>query len=514
MKEIIKEKAKKIRKYTSYIFLFIVVLIMSYIYLDTSPMYKNIISDIDSSVFQVMGKGLLENKILYKDLFDHKGPIVYIINALAFLISNKYGLFIMEIIIAYVGTIFIYKTSRIILGKDLSMITSIIYVLISYKYFYGGNFTEEYAITFISIAMYYIIRILHIKEDKKLNWIMIGITFAITFLIKPTYCTIWAVFGIVQFICSIYDKKIKELIKAVGYMLAGILIISIPIIIYLLANGAWDTFIDAYFLMNIKYSESTIMQKINGLIQLFKVYKYNIYLGIMIISNFIILISKKINKRTKIFVTLFFIISTILTGWSPTSFNHYLIQLAPCFALEIAFAIYIIREKLNEENSKCNKIFKELPLKFIYSAITIITIILIGDSLNSYMNFMKFKDYYYEMKMNEINEIKKYICKEDEILVLGNNSYYYLLFDIQPEFRYFFQYPIIKYDEKIKNEIENYIIEKKPKVIIDEKYKNHDTFENETFEQIHGEKVVEELEKNYEEHSNKLVKYYILRGEE
>lgn len=308
MKEQMENKTKKpnnilskIRKYTSYILLFIIVFIISLIYLDSSPLYKNMIPDIDSSVFQVMGKGMLENKIIYKDLFDHKGPIVYIINALAFLISDKYGMFIIEVIIAYIGTVFIFKTARIILSKKISIFASLLYLLISFKYFYGGNFTEEYAITFMSIAMYYIIKILHSKENNKLNWIMIGTTFAITFLIKPTYCTIWTVFGILQLICSIKDKKIIELIKAIGYMLFGILIIAIPIIIYLIVNGAMDSFIDAYFLMNIKYSKLTMLQKIKGLLLLFFGYKYLRYLILMLISNIVILISKKINKRTKVF---------------------------------------------------------------------------------------------------------------------------------------------------------------------------------------------------------------------
>ena len=522
MKEKIEEKQKKtnkifskIRKYTSYIFLFIIVLIISLIYLDSSPLYKNMLPDIDSSVFQVMGKGLLENKIIYKDLFDHKGPIVYIINALAFIISNKYGLFIMEFIIAYIGTVFIYKTARIMLNKDFSMIMSIIYVFISFKYFYGGNFTEEYAIAFISIAMYYIIKILHSKENNKLNWIMVGTTFAITFLIKPTYCTIWAVFGLVQLICSIKDKKIKELIKAIAYMLFGILIIAIPIIIYLVVNGAMDSFIDAYFLMNIKYSKSTILQKIQGLLQLFLGYKYDIYLVIMIISNFIILMSKKINKRTKVFVTLFFIIATILTGWAPAAYNHYLIQLAPCFTLEIIIAMYIINEKIKERDLMNFKIIKELPLKFISAMAVVCVMILISVKLVSFEKDMEYKNYCYENFRNLISEIKNYIGKDDEILVLGNNSYYYLLFDKLPETKYFFQLPIIEYDSKVKDEIEKYIIEEKPEVIINEiRYNfNNITFEDDLLEPQYGKIVYDEITKNYECHNLGSVTYYVLKGE-
>ena len=81
-----KQILNKIKKYKEYIFLFIVVCALCLLVLYSSPLYKGL-PDIDSSVFQVMGKGMLENKIMYKELFDHKGPIVYIINSLAFLVS-------------------------------------------------------------------------------------------------------------------------------------------------------------------------------------------------------------------------------------------------------------------------------------------------------------------------------------------------------------------------------------------------------------------------------------------
>lgn len=501
----------KIRKYTSYIFLFVIVFVISLIYLDSSPIYKNTLPDVDSSVFQVMGKGLLENKIVYKDLFDHKGPIVYLINAIALLISDKYGLFIIEVIIAYIGTIFIYKTARIFLNKDFSMIMSITYVLISFKYFYGGNFTEEYAITFISIAMYYIIKILHNKENNKLNWIMIGATFAITFLIKPTYCAIWAVYGLVQLICSIKDKKIKELIKAIGYMAIGISIIAIPIIIYLAVNGAMDSFIDAYFLMNIKYSKSTITQKIKGLVTLFVVFKYQAYLLLMLISNVIIMFSRKANKRTKAFVTLFFIIATILTGWAPAAYNHYLIQLAPCFTLEIIIALFIIYKTVKEKDLMNCKIIKELPLKFIYAIITVCVMTLISIKIVSWFDFMKYKDYCYEYRKNVSNEIKNYINDEDEIIVLGNRSYYYLLFNKMPNFKYFYQVPIINYDQKIKDETEKYIIKKRPKVIINEMYDQYGTLENDIIQIVYGKEVLNAILNNYEEYDNGTIKYYVLK---
>ncbi len=508
-----KQILNKIKKYKEYIFLFIVVCALCLLVLSSSPLYKGL-PDIDSSVFQVMGKGMLEHKIMYKELFDHKGPIVYIINALAFMTSNNYGLFIIETIIFYIGTIFVYKTSRIVLSKKTSIIVNLLYMLISFRYFYGGNFTEEYSITLMSIAMYFIIKILQNKEiDKKLYWIMIGATFTINLLIKPTYISIWIAFGIVQLIAFIKDKKIKELIKSIGYMLIGILIISVPIIFYLIINNDIKDFIDAYIGMNMKYSDSSIQKRIIKFKELTTRYKYNQYLLLMLISNIAIIFNKKINKRTKNFITLFAVISLVLTAWAPNVYSHYLIQLSPAISLEVIFLFYLIEQKLKEKEILQNKIIRQLPVNFIYICVIFfvtLNVFNITTKANGIFSKKIKKD---QLVIDKASEINNYLDEDDKILVLGSSSYYYLLFNKQPEFKYFFQYPLIRYDEKIKDETAKYIRENKPKVIIDEEYRDMDVCGQQVNIQTYGENLLEDVTQNYEEHDIGLLKYYVLKGE-
>lgn len=499
------------KKYKEYIFLFIVVSILCLLTLYSSPLYKGL-TDVDSSVFQIMGKGMLEHKIIYRDLFDHKGPIVYIINAIGFFINNKYGLFIVEIIVFYIGTIFVYKTSRIVLSKKLSIVVDLLYMLISFSYFYGGNCTEEYAITFMSIAMYFIIKILYNKEmNKKIYWIIIGSTFTINLLIKPTYISIWMAFGIVQLISSIKDKKIKELIKNIGYIIIGVLIIFVPIMLYLIINNAVSSFIYAYINMNMKYSSSSIFEKIKAFASLSNKCKYNQYLLMMLISNIAILCSKKINKRTKNFITLFSIISLILTSWAPNSYGHYLIQLAPCVTLESIFLCYLIEQRVEKKEILNYKIIRELPLNFIYVCVIIVATLGIFEITSHNRGIFLKQLKIHKIVIERISEINNYLNEEDKILVLGNNSYYYLLLNRQPDFKYFFQYPIMEYDEKIKEETEKYVLESRPKVIINERFRRLDMYSQEADVKTFVDKILEVINQNYEEHDIGVVKYYVLK---
>ena len=43
----------------------------------------------DPNCFFTVGKGMMNGKVIYKDLFEQKGPLLYFIRGLAYLISNE-----------------------------------------------------------------------------------------------------------------------------------------------------------------------------------------------------------------------------------------------------------------------------------------------------------------------------------------------------------------------------------------------------------------------------------------
>ena len=54
----------------------------------------------DANSFFTMGKGMANGLIIYQDLFEQKGPLLYLLHAIAYLISNQtfLGIFIFEVI--------------------------------------------------------------------------------------------------------------------------------------------------------------------------------------------------------------------------------------------------------------------------------------------------------------------------------------------------------------------------------------------------------------------------------
>lgn len=500
--------------YINYFILLVVIIIIGLTCLGASPFWQGGQST-DSSVFQIMGKKLIEGKVLYKDIFDHKGPIMYIINAIGILINKDYGICYIEILLIYVSSIFIYKTARNYIKPWWSIVVCIVYIMFLFVPISNGNLTEEYACIFSAIGLYYIVKVFKNYDQKqKCSWIMIGLTFALTLFLKPTYISLWISFAIVQLIVFIKNKKFKELLSALLYALLGFAIIAVPIMIYFIVTNSVYDFFYAYIIMNTKYSNSTISEKLLSFMCLIN-NGYNVMLIIISIGILVVLLNKKINTSVKSFAVLFFIITIILTGIAPNQYLHYLTQLATMVAFEVLLIIYtiinieewLINSKLLKKE-RINKQFQNVigPLTGYIAAITLccLTFINMYKRGSTVFNFEQVID---QLKSKEeMLEITSNITEEDfEFLVIGNNCYTYLIIDKYPKFKYFFQYPVVKYDENIIKETIQYIKTNKPKLILLSGVLRMDSGI------IYTEELLNVLKENYKYFNEKGMEYFILK---
>ena len=90
---------KKVLKYMC--FLIFAILFISIFSRATSVLWSRG-SSFDSATFQVIGRGMLKGLVPYKDLFDHKGPILFYIQALGCLINKDFGIYFLQIVNVFV----------------------------------------------------------------------------------------------------------------------------------------------------------------------------------------------------------------------------------------------------------------------------------------------------------------------------------------------------------------------------------------------------------------------------
>ncbi len=190
----------------------------------------------DPNCLLTVGRGLIHGKIVYRDLIEQKGPILYLINAIGALITpyDFKGVWLMEVIACDIFIVTASKIQKLLSGKK-DLITTILigtltFVVYSCRCFAYGNTAEEFSIPCIAIALYLCIRC--ITEDKIdfKSTVIVGICTAVIFWIKYTICG--AIVGIALFILGylIKRKDFKTLLRTILGVLTGFAIVSLPVI--------------------------------------------------------------------------------------------------------------------------------------------------------------------------------------------------------------------------------------------------------------------------------------------
>ncbi len=441
---------KNLKKYYIYIiFMFIAIGIC--MRLTTSPLFNY--TGIDGSVFLYTARGITNGKAVYSQIFDHKGPLIYLINCIATIMDNEFlGIWIIEIIAVFIDICLLYKISKIFLKEDSlkAVLATIISISPLVMYFQEGNFTEEYAISFILGALYLFIKIMRKDYNgNKKEFFLIGLFLGEVLMLRPNMIVVWVVYYIFYLIEFCKQKRIKEFfLKTALYGALGLITAILPFFIYLICVDAFHDFINEYIIFNFSYSEAksyTYSMVIHFFIKQSKVFLFSLIINLL----YMFLAIKRYKEERKVIITsfLFSIFSFLIVIQPCNTYLHYAIILIPCIIIPITLLI--------------RKIKNEIVL-IILLCITILIITnketrIIKEQLNSkYINSSK----------QIVEQIENNTEYNDKISVLGNNCLIYLLSNRESATRYPYQLPIANIDKNIQKEFIKQLENEKPKMII------------------------------------------------
>lgn len=221
-----------------------------------SPLYT--IEACDSSVFKLMGQAMLHGKVPYTDFFDHKGPVLYAIEAFGqWVIPGRNGLFLLAIIGLSIS-IFCWYKSACLFTTPIKGFIAILLSLITY-YFYAeyGNLTEDWSIPFISVAYYLILSLLLKGKVKNffIYGIIVGICLAGSFFIRPNDAVAFIgapILGV--FIWYLKEKRIQDIFICTCGILSGYAIIASVFIIWFAYHHALNDLWYGLIGFNAKYA--------------------------------------------------------------------------------------------------------------------------------------------------------------------------------------------------------------------------------------------------------------------
>ena len=156
---------QKMKIIISYVYILLCSSIMA-LFAQSNPFQTSFMGD--SAVFVYVAKVILSGGMPYRDTFDHKGPLIYLFDALGLLIDNRVGIWIVEFTVIFITFLFAYKIARFLkCSQLLSCVVITIGFFVLLYYFQGGNLTEEYASVFITVSLYYFLKFIINCNIKK-----------------------------------------------------------------------------------------------------------------------------------------------------------------------------------------------------------------------------------------------------------------------------------------------------------------------------------------------------------
>lgn len=210
----------------------------------------------DSAVFQEMGLVMVNGKIPYVDLFDHKGFYLYCIQALGFIIApNKIGIFILAILNFSICLYLWMQIAKCISSSKIVLCLSVIAVILSYGVVSDrGNTSEVWSLPFITFPVYLYVR--YICESKEIGFVdclLIGACMGICSHIRLNNIIPIACICLFFLVAYIRKKKYSEIVKSAAYVIMSMVFtFSCLCLLYCLLYGYEN--LDQLFFANFTFN--------------------------------------------------------------------------------------------------------------------------------------------------------------------------------------------------------------------------------------------------------------------
>jgi Dolichyl-phosphate-mannose-protein mannosyltransferase len=424
----------------------------------------------DSGVFLYVGWRLLNGDIPYRDVWDHKPLLIYFVDALGLTITphSLWGVWFLQFTFIFFTLLIIYKLLDKEFGIYAAFSGTIILTSGLLTILEKGNVTEEYTLLFQALCFWLFISAW--KKDfpiKSSLWI--GVLGGFAFNFKQTTIGIWITYGL--FLLAIRLSQRKSPFKDLLSLLAGWLIPSIVLIIYLASQNALADFWEQAFLYNFVYIGKH--EGIRRLIPVFLkgfLYLQNGWVLYLSVLGWLAGLGYVWFKRKSfaeihplILIALVNLpIEIILITISGRSILHYYLTPLPVMAILAGTLVYTVPFLVGKMPTfSSQKIRRWVPA-------VVLAVILLGQ-----VGQVKYyPDYIRILSDNDYAPVIDYVAKntneDDQVLLIGAESVVNFLTRREAPTRYVYQYPLALLGRRpMFEEYFDQILANKPVLIID-----------------------------------------------
>ena len=210
----------------------------------------------DTNIYFTIGRGMTRGLMPYRDLFDHKGPLLFILYALGAAISDTsfIGVFALEALSLAAAVYAGWRTVRLF-GEGRLMLLAMPLLAAATcccTAFTQGGSAEEFALPALAVGVYLTLAAMTRAEEKTRGRMLgFGAAAGWVFLIKYTDIGLFAGLGVCLLAFVWRREGFGRALLAAGRMLLGAALVCAPVAAYLAVNGALGACVEVYFVQNL-----------------------------------------------------------------------------------------------------------------------------------------------------------------------------------------------------------------------------------------------------------------------
>ena len=209
----------------------------------------------DANCFFTVGKSMLNGTILYRDIFEQKGPLLYVLHALAALISfdSFLGVYLLEVLCCFFTLLYAFKLLRLFCPDDILLLVPLLGAAVcTSTAFCLGDSAEELCMPLLVYAGYVGAKALRENTlPSRREFFLLGLTSACVLWIKFTMLGYYLGWIVTPACLALSQKRFGELMKRLGVLILGIFAATLPFLMYFGWNHAIGDWFEVYFYDNL-----------------------------------------------------------------------------------------------------------------------------------------------------------------------------------------------------------------------------------------------------------------------
>lgn len=305
----------------------------------------------ESHCFFTVGKAILHGRVLYKDILECKGLLIYLLQIPAYWISHRdsTGVFLIQLILMAISAHYIFEIAGNILHSNKkSFLVTVLFALFAFttKAIASAQIVE---VDLLPCFLYTFYSLIKHRYNHKSVFLVNGILSGIIFWIKYSLLGFYAGYILLFVVVTLTRKddsrvRLKELLAGLLLYGLGIVLVTLPCIGYFAANSALNELWNYYFSANVSSYGSAItpVGVIAGYAAVIKTNIINEPLLTLLLILSIYSVFKLLDLAKALTITFCFLFSFLIVFLHGNMFDYYYYALVPF----IVFALIWIVDRL------------------------------------------------------------------------------------------------------------------------------------------------------------------------